>query len=114
MEKCFFMIKTVANNLSMLDISVKDNKNLCFITILNDLLVLFIPRDNVWELWVSSDNLLYEYVSKYVYMYVECTLTLYVNLPTFTSSVLLLTNKHFLLVEKLILVPCNINSILAY
>jgi hypothetical protein len=45
-------------------------------------------------------------------MYVECTLTLYVNLPTFTSSVLLLTNKHFLLAEKLILVPCNINSIL--
>ena len=49
----------------------------------------------------------------YPSMYVECTLTLYVNLPTFTSGVLLLTNKHFLLAEKLILVPCNINSILA-
>ena len=104
----------VANNLLMLDNSIKDNKNLCFITRVNDLRTyndfcyLFIPRDNVWELWVSFDNLLYEYASTYI----ECTLTLYVNLPTFTSSVLLLTNKHFLLAEKLILVPCNINSIL--
>ena len=42
------MINTVANNLSMLDDSVKDNKNICFITILNDLLPIY-PKGQCLE-----------------------------------------------------------------
>ena len=38
LKKCFIMINIVGNNLSILDDSVEDNKNICFITIMNDLL----------------------------------------------------------------------------